>query len=116
MYSKTERIGRMRHQVYFLTPTPARGDFGEQTSTWALGSAVFADVEYKEAGSSEEERASRKQPFTQIRVTMRYSATVTERMRLKVDGSEFDIISVLPDAKRQYMVIEAEKDGLTKES
>lgn len=110
-YQKNERIGRMRHQIRYMKPLVGRGDYGQELRTWITSSPVFANIEYLEAGSGEEEIASRKQAVTRARITTRYRATVYPKMRIKADSQEFAILSVLPDSKRQYMVVEAVIDG-----
>jgi len=110
-YQKNERIGRMRHQIQYMKPLVGRGDFGQELRTWITSSPVFANIEYLEAGSGEEEIASRKQAVTTARITTRYRSTVYPKMRIKADSQEFAILSVLPDSKRQYMVVEAVIDG-----
>lgn len=110
-YLKNERIGRMRHRVRYMKPLVGRGDYGQELRTWITSSEVWANIEYTESGSDENEVASRKQSFIRARITTRYRSTVYPKMRIKADSQEFAVISVLPDAKRQYMVIEAMVDG-----
>lgn len=110
-WKKSERIGRMRHQIQYMKPLVGRGDHGQEVRTWITSGSVFANIEYREAGSDEDEVASRKQAYTRARITTRYRSTVYPKMRIKADTQEFAILSVLPDAMRQYMVIEAVIDG-----
>jgi len=110
-YQKNERIGRMRHQIRYMKPLVGRGDYGQELRTWITSSPVFANIEYLEAGSGEEEIASRKQAVTRALITTRYRSTVYPQMRIKADSQEFAIASVLPDSKRQYMTLEVMVDG-----
>lgn len=101
----------MRHRIQYMKPLVGRGTAGQEVRTWITSSAVFANIEYLEAGSDEDEIASRKQALTRVRITTRYRSTVYPKMRIKADTQEFAILSVLPDATRQYMIIEAVIDG-----
>lgn len=109
-YTKTERIGKMRERVQFLQPLTGRGDYGDETRTWVASNEVWASVEYR-VQSNEEEVANRLTPMRQAFITTRLYDDVTEKMRVFYRQEEYDILSIHPTDKRQYMTLEVVKSS-----
>jgi len=100
----------MRHECTFLTPTPTRDASGDEVLSWAEGSNVWCHLDYKLTGSDENDQGARIHAFTKVIVTLRYDSTITEKMRIKFDGKEHNIITIAPDPHRQFMQIDCVQD------
>lgn len=109
-YNRNEKAGRLRHECTFLTPTETQDTNGDPVKSWVEGSAVRCSLEYKTAGSDEKAEGARIHPFTMVLVTLRYDSTITEKMRIKFDGKEHNIITIAPDSHRRFMQIECVQD------
>lgn len=106
--NKGNNIGRMRHTLRFLTPSVVIDANGSESITWSEGSDVWCNLEYKESGSDETTAGARIMPTTTVLATLRYDSTINEKMRVKADGDEWNIKSVLYDSWRSYMTLELE--------
>lgn len=104
--NKNERIGRMRHQVRFITPTTFKDGLGGEVHTWVTGDDVFATVEYRKIGSQDEYIADRYTNVLQALVNTRYNATIEPYYRLLYDSKEWEIQSILPHSHKMYMQLE----------
>jgi len=106
--NKKNVIGQMRHTLRFLTPTVTKDANGSESITWVEGSDVWCNLEYKESGSDEDIFGSRISATTNVLATLRYNSAINEKMRVKADGDEWNIKSVLYDDWRQFMRLELE--------
>jgi len=110
MYNDRERVGRMRERVQFLQPLLGRGDYGEETQTWVASNEVWASFDYQTA-SDEKEIANRNTAMRMVEVTTRLYDDVNEKMRLFHRQDEYEIVSIRPSDKRQYMTMEVVKSS-----
>lgn len=100
-------MGRLRHRIRFMKPLVGRGDHGQEVRTWITSGEVWADIDHRLTGTIEREVASRLQDFQSAVITIRYAATVYPQMRIIANNREWNIRGVMPDAKHEYMQIEA---------
>jgi head-tail adaptor len=107
--SKTERIGRMRHRVQFVTQTTYVDNIGGEVHTWATGDAVWGHVELRAPGSEDDVLGDRITNVTNGIVTVRYNSAIEPKNRMLFDGSEWEILSILPDTHKTYMQMEVVK-------
>lgn len=110
MFNRNEKAGRLRHQCTFLTPSISRDANGDEVLSWSEGSAIWCNLNYTLSGSDEREIGARIHPISRVLVTLRYDSTITEKMRIKFDGNEHNILAIAPDAHRKFMQIECEQD------
>ena len=110
MYNKKENIGRMRHRVQFLKPTYTPNDYGEKEKTYTPQAETWAHIEYKESGSDESGEASRITSRINCLVTIRFNSEINAEWRMTHNNEQFNIRTVLPDAKQMYMRLECEID------
>lgn len=115
MAKSRERIGPMRHRVKLMKPTFTTDDYGEPVATtWTEYAERWARWEFRELRSDEREDVNRLTTQVYARVQMRYDNQVTAEWRAIFDGKEYDILTVLPDEKREYMLVECEYDSQEK--
>ena len=107
--NKTERIGRMRHRVQFVTQTTYLDDIGGEVHTWATGDAVWGHVENSFVGSEDDVIADRITNVISARATVRYNSGISPKNRMLFDGAEWEILSILPDTHKSYMQLEVVK-------
>lgn len=110
MYNKSENIGQLRHRVQFERPVYTVNDFGERAKTFQLQDATWAHIEYKTDTSDERVDAQRITSQVYAVVRCRYNSEINARWRMRHDDARFNILSILPDAKRQYMTLECIMD------
>lgn len=110
MYNKREQAGKMRHRVQFWEPVYTPNDFGEKEKTYTAQDPVWANVEFRTSGSDEDEEAQRITSRVSCRVTIRFNSEINAEWRMVHKNEEFNILTVLPDAKRHYTLLECEID------
>lgn len=92
------QAGRLRHRLVIQTPTETTDSMGGQTIAWNTLATVWATIaplrgaEYMEAQAVE--------AAVSTRITIRYRADVTPRMRATWDGHTYEILDVVHDERR----------------
>ena len=104
--NKAERIGRMRHRVYFLAPTSAIDIIGGETYVWVSGNECWAHVEGMMPGSQDSVIADRITNVNSSIATMRYNSLIDPQYKMVYGGDEWEILSILPDIHKAYMSLE----------
>jgi len=100
----------MRHELQFLSPLTGRDENGAETQTWIASQKVWCNIEFLESGSDEKSEGARIHSFVNTRIKLRYLEGITAKMRLYARGYEFDILTVLPDLRNSYLVLECKQD------
>lgn len=103
-------IGAMRHEMQLLTPVTSVDSSGAEVITWNSSNSIWCQIEYLKSGSDENNVGQRIHAFTNILIRLRYDSTVTTKMRVNADGFEWNIKSILPDHRREFMTLECEQD------
>ena len=103
--NRKERIGRMRHKAYFLTPTESRDAAGGEVITWVSGSEFWCNVDYTPVGTDDEDLADRLTNVTTAKLTTRYR-TCSPKNKVVYDGLEWEIHKVLPGSHKRFLVLE----------
>lgn len=105
--------GRLTERVTIQAPSPQRNEYGELLPDWSEVATVWAEV--ADASGGEEWRENQLQAQTGYKVTVRYLAGVTEKMRLLWRGRVLWVGRVSdPDQRRERLVIEcSERKGET---
>jgi len=104
--NKKERIGRMRHQVRFVSPHTSIDAVGGEVHTWVTGDSIWANVDYKQVDSDDRMIADRYTNITSALTTIRYNAEIEAQYRMIFDGLEWEIRSILPYSHNRYMQLE----------
>lgn len=99
--------GRMRHRLSFRTFTESQGSDGSLARTWTTEAEQWGEVLFTVVGSAEEFEAEQVVHRMAATVTVRYRNDIRPKHRILYEGLEYDIISVLPDPKQSFLVIEA---------
>lgn len=100
-----------RIEIIQLSKT-VESDYGGMT----LGSSstlatVWAKIEYRETGSDEEVKAGQIDLVQMVKITMRYRSDVKPTMLVRHDSLYYDILSVLPQGRQDYMILECKQRG-----
>lgn len=85
------KAGDLRHKVQIQTPTEATDSQGGAEFTWATVASVWAAIE--PLSSREQSYQATIQVVATHRVTLRYTALLTNRSRLLYGARIFEIIS-----------------------
>jgi SPP1 family predicted phage head-tail adaptor len=110
MYNKGENIGKLNKRVTIEEYTTARDDYNAEVRTWTTSGPYWAGIEYTTARSDEEAIAQRIASRVYALVTMRYRSSIRPEMKLVHDNERFNILTILPDNKKQYMRLECVLD------
>lgn len=97
------RAGDLRTRGTIETPVETPNDTGEPVVTWSPFEVVNAKVE--ELSGREQFTAQQDASFAQYRVTIRYLAGVSAKMRFRVGTQILDIEAVLPSERRDAMTL-----------
>ena len=101
-------IGQLREQIQLATKTVVRDEIGGVDPNWSLSSNIWAAVEFKATGSDERFSSDQQTAYTAANFTIRLRE-VSEDQEIIYRDDRYQILSVLPDAKRCYMIIETKK-------
>ena len=96
------KVGRMDRRVTLQDRSVSPSSFGEPVPAWADVAELWASIE--PLGSSEIWRAQAAESDATHRVTIRYLAGVTERMRLVYGGRILEIESVANEGERDRVL------------
>jgi SPP1 family predicted phage head-tail adaptor len=105
-FRNNEMIGRMRDRVNLLEPVYAKNAYGEDSKSYTAQPAVWAHMDFKTTNSNEYVTGTRITSEANCQITIRFNPAVTADWRVRHNQEEFNIISVLPDAKRNYCLLE----------
>lgn len=109
-------IGNLRHRITFLAPLQGRDPkSGAEIRTFNESAEVWALVEFLEIRSGEKLEADKLTPITSAKITLRYKSGITSEMEVGFDGLRYKILSVLPDPKKCFLVLETIQVGALKE-
>lgn len=98
--------GDLRERVTIERPLRTADGAGGADVTWETLASVWAEV--ATLGGSELTLGERTEARAAHRVTIRFRDDVTAEMRLVWRGKALDIRGLRPDAKRQWLTIDAE--------
>lgn len=107
MSNKNEHIGQLRERVTVQGVTETQSASGYPSESWSTLSTRWAEAVIKDVYSGESEESGQKTSTLNGAFRLRYDATITEKNRLSYDGRLWDIVSVVPDAMKMYMTINA---------
>ncbi len=110
-----DKIGKMNRKIRFSMPLQGRGKYGGSKKDWQQSEEVYAAVEFKEVGSDERLEADQLTAMTAANFVLRYKTGLRTNMVIEYDGVDYKILSVLPDDRRCYMVIETVQVGNARE-
>ena len=103
------RAGKLRYKITIQDYTESQNSYGEVTKTWEDYATVWASIEPirgREFWESQQINAE-----VTAKITIRYLAGVTPKMRVKYEARIFEIISVINPEERnkdlQLMVKES---------
>ncbi len=107
------KIGDMNKQVSFMMPIKSRNSTtGEEIKTFLTSSAIWAQMDYKIAGSKEKEKTGKKIEITKVIFTMFFNEAVRPTWRVKHNSREFEILNVLPGHNEMFMRLECQSVSL----
>lgn len=107
-------VGAMNRRIELIQITKSIDtDFGGEVSdSESTLATVWATFEPKQALSGEDVIGGQKDASMKVNWRIRYRSDVTETMLVKEDGKYYNILSVVPDSKRVYLVLESEYLGV----
>jgi len=109
-FNKNETIGALNQRVQFWKPLYTQNEYGEPVKSYQAQDPVWANVDYKTTNSSEYVKDTRVTAQTNVQVFIRFNKEINNEWRVVHKGVECNIISVLPDQKRRYMLLECLMD------
>lgn len=106
-------IGQMNRRIELITiVSSVDSDYGGQTSDSETTTAtVWASYEAKETSSGEDVIGGQKDAKMKVNWKIRHRSDVNEKMIVKEDGLYYNILTVIPDSKRCYQLLETEYLG-----
>ncbi|HXC40330.1 MAG TPA: phage head closure protein [Burkholderiales bacterium] len=87
------RAGSLRKRITIESPTETQNSVGETTQTWSTFAVLWADME--RLTGSEKIAAAQVNAGADTRITARWTAGVTEKMRIRYGSRMFQIVSAL---------------------
>lgn len=100
-------IGRMRHRLAFRTFTESQGADGSLSRTWTTQAEQWGEIEFTTGQSGEEYEGEQLVHKMKMILHVRYRNDIRPTHRVLHEGLEYDILSVLPSPKQEYLRVEA---------
>lgn len=104
-------IGQLDRRVTIRQYTETENDRGEVIDTWSNLATVFAGLSY--STNTEKVEGEKETVFGTVDFLIRYRSDVDEKMKIRFDGEDYDIKSIIRHDKRgrdRYLIIKAVKD------
>lgn len=98
----------MRNRIEIQSYTITRNSAGEEILSWTVLDTAWAAIEYKGAGSDESEQQRQLTAMMNALVRIRYRTGLDTKMRIQFDGKYWNIRALLPDAMKNYLLLECE--------
>jgi len=99
--------------VRILKYLVGRDDYGQETKRWVATDPIWAQVEQRITGSTEDEQSERLTSQTETRIMIRHRDTVDASMKVLWENRVISIHNVIPDAKEEYLMLNAVNDEPT---
>lgn len=106
------RAGDLRSRITIQKRGPTKDDWGTpMPDAWADLDTVWADVRHP--SGLEMVKADATTSVVKASIRIRWRSDVTAGMRVLFDGRVYNILAVLPDARRVYVDLPCEgRDGI----
>lgn len=101
-------IGELNERIQIATKSTTVDEIGGFTNQWTLGNEIWAKVEFRAPGSDEAFDAKQITSYTAAVFTVRFRE-LNEAQEIEYRSDRYQIISLLPQDKRTYLIIEARK-------
>jgi SPP1 family predicted phage head-tail adaptor len=104
-------IGQMDRRVTIRQYTESTNDMGEVVDTWTNLATVYAGLSYNT--TTEKLESGKETVFGTVDFLIRYRSDIDEKMKVRFDGEDYDIKSIIRHDKRgrdRYLIIKAVKD------
>jgi SPP1 family predicted phage head-tail adaptor len=98
----------MRDRIEIQSYSITRNSAGEEVLSWSVLATVWAAIEYKGAGSDESEQQNQLTAMVNALVRIRYRSDLDTKMRVRFDSKYWNIRAMLPDAMKNYLLLECE--------
>lgn len=101
--------GKLRELIVIRTPTASQSASGEVTNSWATLASVWADIE--PATTRDLLAAQHVAPSAALKVTIRNRTDVTSKMRVQINGQDYEILGEPqdPNGQRRWTQILCQK-------
>lgn len=103
--TKLYRIGNFDQRITIQRAAESQ-TYGEPILTWSTYATRWANVQPR--GGNEAVMGDTLQPFSRIRVVMRYDNLITEKMRIVWEEKTYNIVSIDIIPRRRFLDITAE--------
>ena len=101
--------GQLDRRIVIESYTATRDALGGEIQTWSTLRTVWAAVMYKEIQSDESQMAASQVVALKVNFRVRYTAGVTEKMRILFESEYYDILSITFEGRKRFALIETER-------
>jgi len=102
-----ERLGGMDQRLVIQSNTPTADAEGQPIPSWSTFTTVWGRAEY--LTGREMEGMQKINSAIQMKFTVRYLSTITPLMRVSWRSESWNIHTILPDVKLEFMNLMASK-------
>jgi len=107
------RAGRLRHRLVLQSKSEARDAYGAVIITWSTEDTVWGSVE--PLSGKEYLAQDNLQAETQVRIVIRYQASIDTTWRVVHESKYYDINAVLNENTRDRMITLMCKEGVAED-
>jgi len=100
-------FSKMRERITILRVEKADDGYGGYNTNWQDYMTVWAAV--KMISGTELFRVGARLTVKRIECTIRYRDVIDETMKVRWRGELYNILSIIPDERRNYMTLQCEK-------
>lgn len=102
--------GELRHKIIIQTPTESSDSYGGFTATWATFATVWAAL--NPVRNREYPISLQNETRTLHKITIRYVAGLTDKMRVNFGGRIFNITSIINREERNIVLDIIAEEGM----
>jgi SPP1 family predicted phage head-tail adaptor len=99
--------GKLDRKLELLTPNTVRDELGQEISTFDQEVTIWG--QRLEMRTQDAARAGGRETFAMARYLIRYRASLTTGMRMRVDNKLYDIVNIEEPDRRATLIISLEE-------
>ena len=99
----------MNKEVFFKMPIKSRDDTGDTLLEYVFSDKVWAKIEYRSAGSGEDDVTAKKTDIDTVVFTMWYNEAMRTTWRIMHGTKEFEIITIKRHNNLMFMEVKAKR-------
>ncbi len=107
--ARRDSIGRLDRRITIERPVESRSATGQELLTWVTWCSTWAAVSHPKTGADETVVGDVILVTTRVDFEIRYRTGLTEKMRIRYNGSLYNILNIAEDGRKERLLVSAQK-------